>query len=343
MSPEEFEAWEIALVEMRIEKNEEFSEPETTPLPAEDLEGFEGLNYYFPEAELRFRTPFVAEAGTDTVSLTKRKGQTVPYIRRGKVAFTYEGQVHHLDVFGPADTAGGDYLWLPFFDATNGKDTYAGRTLSGPEGRCRGHGRPGFQLRLQPPVRLQPGQVQLHPAAAGQQARLRRGSGREDPSHAATDMEILQQVGQWSWYVLWSLLLITASLFVYLGLGGHLHHHRPGAGPRPGHRLRSHHLETAADPAGPGPAGRGDRVRGRHFLRGQKGRHQVRGDRRLRRRSGRGGASGNGVVPVVGAILGSFVGGFGGAVLGEYYAPRKTRTQPAHRRATPFWAGCWPS
>ncbi len=33
-------------------------------------------------------------------------------------------------------------------------------------------------------------------------------------------MEILQQVGQWSWYLLWSLLLITASLFVYLGLGG---------------------------------------------------------------------------------------------------------------------------
>lgn len=126
MGNEEFEAWEIALVEMRIEKNEEFSNPQSTPLAAADIEGFEGLNYYFPKAELRFRTPFVAEAGTDTVGLTKRKGQVVPYLRRGKVAFSYENKVHHLDVFGPADTRGGDYLWLPFFDATSGKDTYAG-------------------------------------------------------------------------------------------------------------------------------------------------------------------------------------------------------------------------
>ena len=126
MSSEEFEAWEIALVEMRIEKNEEFFQPETSPIKAEDLQGFQGLNYYFPQAELRFKTPFMEEAGTDTVSLTKRKGELVPYIRRGHVAFTNQGQVYRLDVFGPADSAAGDFLWLPFFDETSGKDTYGG-------------------------------------------------------------------------------------------------------------------------------------------------------------------------------------------------------------------------
>ena len=126
MSSEEFEAWEIALVEMRIEKNEEFFQPETSPIKAEDLQGFQGLNYYFPQAELRFKTPFMEEAGTDTVSLTKRKGELVPYIRRGQVAFTNQGQVYRLDVFGPADSAAGDFLWLPFFDETSGKDTYGG-------------------------------------------------------------------------------------------------------------------------------------------------------------------------------------------------------------------------
>jgi uncharacterized protein (DUF1684 family) len=126
MNPDEFETWEIALVEMRIEKNEEFTKPETTPLQASDLEGFEGLNYYFPLADLRFRTPFVADAGTDTVTLTKRKGQTVPYLRRGKVAFTHQDKVYRLDVFGPADQAHGDFLWLPFFDETSGKETYGG-------------------------------------------------------------------------------------------------------------------------------------------------------------------------------------------------------------------------
>jgi uncharacterized protein (DUF1684 family) len=126
MSPAEFEAWEIALVEMRIEKNEQFFAPSTTPLPLDKLDFFEGLNYYFPKAELRFKTPFIAEAGTDTVSLAKRKGQMVPYIRRGKVSFNHENQVYHLEVFGPAESSHGDYLWLPFFDATSGTETYGG-------------------------------------------------------------------------------------------------------------------------------------------------------------------------------------------------------------------------
>ncbi len=33
-------------------------------------------------------------------------------------------------------------------------------------------------------------------------------------------MELLGAIGQWSGFVLWGLLLVTASLFVYLGLGG---------------------------------------------------------------------------------------------------------------------------
>jgi len=126
MNQTEYESWEIALVEMRIEKNEQFTNPETSPLPVAEIDGFEGLNYYFPKAELYFETPFLAAAGTDTVSLAKRKGNVVKYIRRGQVAFTYEEQEFTLPVFGPVDTAQGNYLWLPFTDTTSGKETYGG-------------------------------------------------------------------------------------------------------------------------------------------------------------------------------------------------------------------------
>jgi uncharacterized protein (DUF1684 family) len=126
MSPDEYEAWEIALVEMRIEKNEAYEDSAQTPLPLDRLADFEGLNYYFPEQALRFRTPFTAAAGADTVRLVKRKGQVVPYLQRGAVSFRHGEQVHTLAVYGPADTSHGDYLWLPFFDATSGKETYGG-------------------------------------------------------------------------------------------------------------------------------------------------------------------------------------------------------------------------
>ncbi len=126
MDPATYEQWEIALVEMRINKNEQFAVAETSPLVPATIPDFKGLNYYFPAADLHFRTPFVAAAGTDTVALTKRKGDIVKYIRRGQVSFTHEGKQYTLPVFGPVDTTGGNYLWLPFTDKTSGHETYAG-------------------------------------------------------------------------------------------------------------------------------------------------------------------------------------------------------------------------
>jgi uncharacterized protein len=121
------EAWEIRLVEMRIDKNEEFMDPERTPLMAKDLPEFEGLNYYYPAPELRFQVPFFPEAASDTLTLAKRNGDSVTYLRKGHVAFSHEGAVHELSIFGPVDTeAHGDFLWLPFYDETSGTDTYGG-------------------------------------------------------------------------------------------------------------------------------------------------------------------------------------------------------------------------
>jgi len=121
-----YEEWEISLVEMRIEKNEEFSDLSSSPLPAPEVSEFIGLNYYFPQDELRFKTPFIAAAGTDTVMLSKRKGELVPYIKRGVVRFSHTQKEYELAVFGPTNSEGGNYLWLPFTDETSGNDTYPG-------------------------------------------------------------------------------------------------------------------------------------------------------------------------------------------------------------------------
>lgn len=126
MTPEELEEWEIALVEMRIEKNEALMDSTQTNLPLADLPAFVGLNYYFPEPALRFHVPFETVARTDTVLLAKQHGEQVPYLQRGTVRFRTGGQDHNLAVFSPADTSGGDYLWLPFYDATNGEETCSG-------------------------------------------------------------------------------------------------------------------------------------------------------------------------------------------------------------------------
>ncbi|MFO7609468.1 MAG: DUF1684 domain-containing protein [Candidatus Krumholzibacteriia bacterium] len=123
MAPAEHERWEIALVEMRIEKNEAFAQPATTPLAVDRREGFEGLNYYFPEPTLRFRVPLTPAATADTVRLAKGRGEPVPYTVAGTVTFRHEGRNHTLTVYA---SDGGESLWLPFYDETNRTETYQG-------------------------------------------------------------------------------------------------------------------------------------------------------------------------------------------------------------------------
>ncbi|HOX24821.1 MAG TPA: DUF1684 domain-containing protein [Candidatus Krumholzibacteria bacterium] len=125
MDAAETERWEIALVEWRIEKNERFMDAAQSPLPAAMVDGFEGLDYYFPVAELRYRLTLEQPASADTVRLARRKGGQDAYIPRGTVRFRHAGRDCLLTVFGLAGQPEGD-LWLPFYDKTNGETTYPG-------------------------------------------------------------------------------------------------------------------------------------------------------------------------------------------------------------------------
>lgn len=130
-------------------------------------------------------------------------------------------------------------------------------------------------------------------------------------------MEVLGAIGQWAWFFLWSLLLIAASLFVYLGLGGNF-------------ILLAlalvHALVTGFDPLGWGTlawlaglavAGEGIEFVVGTFYPARKGASR---DGVLLAFLGGllGAAAGQGLVPVIGAVVGSFLGAFLGAVAGEY-------------------------
>ena len=141
-------------------------------------------------------------------------------------------------------------------------------------------------------------------------------------------MEILQQIGLWSWFFFWSLLLIVASLFVYLGLGGTFI--------IIGLAL-VHALVTGFDPItwkllgvllGLALVGEGIEFVVGTFYVAKKGASRA-GVIGAFAGGLFGAAVGNGVVPVVGAVLGSFMGGFGGAVLGEYF--HRERLEPSLR------------
>ena len=139
-------------------------------------------------------------------------------------------------------------------------------------------------------------------------------------------MDVLSAIGSWSWFFVWSLLLVAASLLVYLGLGGNF--------VIVGLAL-IHALVTGFDPIswqllvvllGLALLGEGiEFVVGTFYVAKQgASRAGVIGAFV----GGLAGATlGNGLLPVVGAVLGSFVGAFLGAVVGEYF--QRQRLEPS--------------
>ncbi len=149
-------------------------------------------------------------------------------------------------------------------------------------------------------------------------------------------MELLSEIGQWSWFVLWSLLLIVASLFVYLGLGGSFI--------VLGLAL-VHALITGFDPISwqllvvlLALALFGELLEfviGTFYV-AQKGATKW-GVFAAFVGGLLGALVGNSVVPVVGAVLGSFAGAFGGAVFGEYH--QNQNLEPSLRVGTHAFIG----
>jgi len=141
-------------------------------------------------------------------------------------------------------------------------------------------------------------------------------------------MALLSEIGQWSWFLVWSLLLVAASLFVYLGLGGNfiiiglalIHALVTGFDPITwrlllvllGLALLAEGIEFVVGTFYVAKQGASKAGVIGAFLGGLAG-----------------ATLGNGVVPVLGAVLGSFVGAFVGAVAGEYY--QQQRMEPSFR------------
>jgi uncharacterized protein YqgC (DUF456 family) len=149
-------------------------------------------------------------------------------------------------------------------------------------------------------------------------------------------MEWLAQIGEWVWYVVWGFLLLSASLLVYVGLGGNfvvlgmalLHALTTGFDPITWQLLLL--LLVLALIA-----------EGIEFLLGtfyvaKKGasRYGVIGafcGGLL------GAVFGTPLLPIIGSIIGSFIGAFAGAILGEYYTQH--RLEPSLRIGTHAFIG----
>ena len=121
---------------MRREKDHFFREDRDSPIPWELREKFQGLAYFPPSPKYRLKVKLHRYPKPEPVVLATSKGVPRDMLKVGYFEFTIDGQTRRLQAYKSIPKAGepeDDSLFVPFRDATGGKESYpAGRYLDLP-------------------------------------------------------------------------------------------------------------------------------------------------------------------------------------------------------------------
>jgi uncharacterized protein (DUF1684 family) len=121
-----------AIEEERARKDAWFKASPSSPIPREARAAFSGLPYFPVDETLRFEDltlePYAGDAPA-AFEIPTSDGQLRPAHRGGTFSFEREGEPRRLTAY-VLDEGGSDSLFVPFLDATSGKESYgAGRYL----------------------------------------------------------------------------------------------------------------------------------------------------------------------------------------------------------------------
>jgi uncharacterized protein (DUF1684 family) len=112
------------VTEMRRAKDDYFGKAHDSPLTVTQRQHFEGLRYFDVDPAFRFEVALEGPAGA-VEEVEMSDGSTDHLQRAGAIRFSVEGSDATLVAYRQ-----GDDLFIPFRDATSGKETYgAGRYL----------------------------------------------------------------------------------------------------------------------------------------------------------------------------------------------------------------------
>ncbi|HEY0654675.1 MAG TPA: DUF1684 domain-containing protein [Chryseosolibacter sp.] len=112
----------------RKEQENEMRDKEKSPLLPKDRKKFKHLNYYPIDLKYRVRAKFVRTENEPLFRMKTTTTRLPEYVKYGEVHFTLDGQAYKLNVYQSPEIMKRpgyeDYLFIPFTDKTNGKETY---------------------------------------------------------------------------------------------------------------------------------------------------------------------------------------------------------------------------
>ena len=112
----------------REKKDRIFKESETSPIPDAHKEDFQGLSYFPIDLKYRFNAPLVTYAKRESFKIVTSSGMERDAQKYGFFEFEIEGRNCFLQVYKLLDIQDQypNYLFVPFLDATTGRETYPG-------------------------------------------------------------------------------------------------------------------------------------------------------------------------------------------------------------------------
>lgn len=109
--------------------NEEFKNPETSPLPDRYRKDFVSLDFFEPDTNFRIWAKFTRTPNAMPFAMPTTTSRTSTEVVYGLAEFKIRDSKVQLELYrnvaGEPETAKDD-LFLPFLDETNGEGTYAG-------------------------------------------------------------------------------------------------------------------------------------------------------------------------------------------------------------------------
>ncbi|WP_396613131.1 DUF1684 domain-containing protein [Haloferax sp. S1W] len=122
------DSWRTDLRQHREQKDRFLATDPHSPIPPDERDDFDGLDYFDPDPDLRFERELRRYDDPETITIgTSTEGER-EYLVWGAFDFDIDGETYSLDAY--RSTPDEDRLWVPFRDETNTNETYgAGRYL----------------------------------------------------------------------------------------------------------------------------------------------------------------------------------------------------------------------
>ncbi|WP_339870023.1 DUF1684 domain-containing protein [uncultured Algoriphagus sp.] len=122
--------YEKSILEFQHELNEEFKNPEESPLTAQERKAFEGHHFFPIDQKYHVTAKFEKLPPASLFQMKTTANSIKDYDIYGIATFTLDGKEYQLNIYQSHQLRTQekyiDYLFLPFTDQSNGAETYGG-------------------------------------------------------------------------------------------------------------------------------------------------------------------------------------------------------------------------